>query len=137
TSSAIYFDSNGSGVPHHIRFSGGEIRHAATQGNSIDGGSGSLWPHHNEWLGVEIHHNGSTNLSHGIYIQGNDNIVDGCNIHDNAGQGGQFYQLNGTPGSSCNRNVLRNSKIHDNSTADSTRCGFQCAVGTGNQIYDN
>ncbi len=119
---ALYMESraaeSGGIYPHHIRFKNADI-----QGTMQIGG------HHNELINLRIH-----GLAHtyGIFVGGDDNLIDGCDIDDVTEQGIIIYI-----GSSGNpaRNVIRNCFIHD-LTAVTTIVGIFVS-GDANEVYNN
>ncbi len=73
--------------------------------------------------------------SYGIYVEGPNNLIDGCNIYDTSGAGVQIYN---STGDAPDNNIIRNNRIHD-----ITRTGSLDEVwgiirtGANNQIYNN
>ena len=114
---------------HHIRISNSQIKNGVHSGifdESI--GSGG----HNEYLNLEVDHNGdpSTSLGyHGFYIQSADNLISGCNIHDNVGLGIQLYHEGVY---SVHRNVIKANRIYNNG-----KTGIIVGWGNDNLVYNN
>lgn len=131
------------GTAHHIRIRNSAIFNAANQGVFIYGDSGNrMAPSGNEFINVEVSYiamttsgtlktcNGSSEgtkngYCHGFYIGTNDNLLDHVDTHHNNGYGLQFYPQGN------NRNVIKNSKSHDN---HSTGIG---SLGNGNKVVGN
>ncbi len=114
---------------HHIRFQNGEIRNARRQGvlGMVD----------SEILNSSIHDNGTDASAgqHGLYVTGDNNLVEGCDIYNNAYYGIQTYDAGGGP----DNNIFRNNRIHNNGRI---RPSFEIILGSGtgniasgNQIY--
>lgn len=124
---------------HHIRLRGGSVKNAGDgvlrgddleQGILVTNGADS-----NEFIGVEVAYNGeASNRDHGFYIATDDNLVDGCHVHHNAAVGVQIVDVgaDGDP----DRNVVRNSDIHDNGQAGPTGEGIT-VCGADNRIERN
>lgn len=100
-----------------------------TVSNAMGGGQGvhqasadcGFW----ELLDCDIHHNGTTtNLDHGCYLSGSNNLIDGCLLRDNLAYGVTFYPQG-------SNNVLRNTKMYNN------KYGVLFVNGSGNQAYNN
>lgn len=93
------------GGTHHLRFINGEVKNAV-------GTSGINTSYHNDnspgntshqFINMHVHHNG-LNTSyytaihtaahrHGFYIETSDNLIEKCQIHDNAGWGIDQYRF--------------------------------------------
>ena len=88
----------------------------------------------NEFINLKIHDNGgpagSNNFKHGMYVDADYNLIDGCDIYNNASYGIQLYG-NGAAGNNPSNNIVRNTKIHGNAT------GLYAAMGSGNLVYNN
>jgi len=138
---------------HHIRVSNSEIRNGHDSGILANAGQLGT-PGNNEFLHVQVHDNGTdTALDHGVYLASNDNVVDGCDIHDNATFGVHVF-CGGCSGASA-RNIVRNNTIHHNGgpvmvlgTSDSNMAYNNLAYnnsagiqirngGSNNQVYNN
>jgi hypothetical protein len=82
---------------------------------------------------VHVHHNGNTQVTygHGLYLQGDDIIVEHSSLHDNANTGMQFYTAHTTSDGRADRGILRYTRIYDNG-----RSGV-ALEGNDAQIYNN
>jgi len=123
----ITYGSAPTTAAHHIRIRNGEIRNAAAQGVLVSGPNTSF----NELINLKIHDNGgavgSTNYNHGIYLDGPNNLVDNCDLYNNATYGVQSYSSNGW----ADNNTIRNTKIHGNNK------GLAIGAGSGSTAYNN
>lgn len=125
TIDATSFDSGISlnGGTHHLRFTNGEVKNAA-------GTSGINTSYHNDtnpgntshqFINMHVHHNGldtsyytATHKAahrHGFYIETSDNLIENCQIHDNAGWGIHQYRFD--DGIRMKNNVYRNNQIYN------------------------
>lgn len=113
-----------------IRFTNCEIRNAP--GNGVLIGRGSMF---NEFINCNFHHNGiaptvgNLPVGHAIYIQASNNLIEGCEIHDNTGYGVHVYD--GST-SAAHRNIIRRVKSYNNGAN-----GILIGSGTGNLAYNN
>ena len=111
-------------------------------------GSGSGWSvrgdsNFNELVGTNppvagssdcrIHDNGADKFGHGMYISGDDNLVENCEIWDNGGFGVHIYMSGGGP----ERNRAISNLVHDNNTAPGTQAGILLGSGDDNQAWNN
>lgn len=118
-----------------IRFTNCEIKN--------NGGAGALLgrlSNSNEFIACHIHHNGIRNVGtrpddHGLYIGTSNNLVEGCDIHDNTGYGVHIY--NGYPGQHANNNVVRKNRVYHNGTLNVYSAGILLGSGNGNMAYNN
>lgn len=116
----------------YVRFKNVEVKNAISVGMLVGESNFS------EYLNVQSHDNGS----HGIYIQGANNLVDGGSYHNNCKYGVHVY-LSG--GSAVDRNVIRNTRIFQNGLTDGVGCGgvsggiggLILTSGTDNIAYNN
>jgi parallel beta-helix repeat protein len=111
------------GSAHHIRIRNSEVMNAKTQGILV-----SSHAHGNEFINLNIHHNGSTDKDHGLYITSDNNLIEGCQIHDHPGYGVHIY----TSGPTADYNVVRKNLVYNNREA-----GILITRGTGNIAYNN
>jgi len=112
---------------HHIRFDGVEVKNSCNSGFLTGNDS-----HSNEWLNCIVH---DTNWegSHGIYINDDNNVIDGCTIYNIQNIG--IHQFNG-PGSSDN-NIMRNNLIYNNGIGPDRGGGILIGSGVNNLAYNN
>ncbi len=118
----------GSTSGHHIRIQNCEVMNAPRQGILVTVGAD-----YNEFINLKIHDNGSSDYDHGIYISSHHNLVEGCEIYNNAGWGVHIYSVAGKP----SFNTVRNNKVYDNANAGSRGVGIGVYNGTGNLVYNN
>ena len=112
------------GAAHHIRFKNFAIFNAGDQGVSILKDAGAS-PDFNEFINGEVAYiawdattnqkkpcyasgSSSDGKCHPFYIGGDNNLIDGVNMHHSNGLGLQFFPF-GNRG-----NTIRNSWVHDN-----------------------
>ncbi len=116
---------------HHIRIANSEIKNAPHQGIMTSNGS------FHEFLRLSIHHNGITSntpgQSHGIYMPGSNNLIEGCEIFKNGTRGVQIYSTAYTPSS----NIVRNNRVYNNGVAGASGHGILMWKGMNNQAYNN
>src|SRR5439155_21899800 len=79
------------GASNHIRIRNSEVRNAVQQGILVS----QRGADYNEFINLRVHDNGSSHLDHGIYIENNYNLVQGCNVYKNRGSGIHIYKLKG------------------------------------------
>lgn len=141
----IWFSTNNGNNPHHIRYKNAEIiagaigenAAVALGGHTRINATGSFELQH-----LRVHGGGRTGAgcdytcnSYGIYIAGPNNLVEDCEIYDNASGGMQIYN---SSGDSPDNNIVRRNYIHDQ-----TRVGNPAQLwgiiiaGNNNQIYNN
>lgn len=119
--------SGGAGTSDYIRIQNAEIKNAKNQGILV-GSTGS------EFINLNIHHNGGDRLSHGIYVTGTNNLIERCNIHENAGYGIHVYNSGG----GVHNNTLHSNRVWGNGTSGaSDPSGIILASGSGNKAYNN
>jgi len=117
------------GGPNHLRFTNCEIKNSASQGveTFVANGFSSDF---NEFIDCSIHDNGvDDNLDHGFYISTKNNIIQGCDIYDNAAFGVQVYD---GAGHRADNNVVRSCRLHGNG-----RGGTVLGSGDNIQAYNN
>ncbi|MEP7284585.1 MAG: right-handed parallel beta-helix repeat-containing protein [Chloroflexota bacterium] len=112
--------------PNHIRIINSEIKNAPRQGILVSQGDQYI-----ELINLVVHDNGSTDFDHGMYIQGDHILIQGCTIYSNAGWGIHIYG-----GAPSNITVVDN-KIHDNARLGLRGFGIGVYTGDSNQIYNN
>ena len=72
-----------------------------------------------------------------VYLNGHDNLIDGCQIYNNGGYGVHMYQSGGT---GVSNNIVRNSIFYGNGFNDTrglVGCGLLLASGDNNVAYNN
>jgi len=112
---------------HHIRLQDSEVKNSLLVGVYV--GPDSSF---NEFINLKVHHNP---VSHGFYINGTNNLIEHCDVHDNGKYGISVY--NGYMDSSADYNVVRFNKIHDNSKAEAANGGLGLTSGSGNTAHNN
>lgn len=110
---------------HHIRFQNCEIKNAKNQGVLLNDANSI------EFIRCSVHDNGTTDFTHGLYLNGADSLVDGCRIYNNGGWGVHAY------GSTSNRSVIRNNVIYNNARAGARGPGIGLYTGSGHKAYNN
>jgi hypothetical protein len=75
-------------------------------------------------------------LNHGWYIEGNYNLLDGCEAYDTGGECIQIYKGSGANGTDCGNNIIRNCKIHDAGQNKAGAAGLVVGIGDGNLVYN-
>lgn len=122
--SVIFIDD----TSHHIRIQDSEVKRGPTNGIYI-----AYAPYNIEILRNVVHDNGTTNLGHGIYVQGDTNTIDGNEFYSNAKFGVQVYGDAGSP----DNNIVRNNKVHNNSVAAGAWGEIVLSSGNANLAYNN
>jgi len=104
-----------------------EIKNSPNSG--ILTGDKALGTGNNQFLNCNIHDNGShAYLDHGVYLQTDNEVVDGCQIYNHSfGYGVQIFH------DSASKCIVRNNSIHD----ISGRGGIIVGAGSGHQVYNN
>jgi parallel beta-helix repeat protein len=114
---------------HHIRVQNSTVKNGTGQGVMVPG-KAETGGCCNEFINVKVYGNGtSTQFDHGMYFSTSDNIVDGCEIYNNAAFGIHIY--GGGPNNA--RNIVRNSIIRDHAAKAAVIFG----EGSGHQAYNN
>lgn len=113
--------------PGPIRFKNSEIKNAKGQGFLVIGDG-------NEFINLKVHNNGTTDHDHGFYISSSNNLIENCEIYNNAGWGIQIYT--GSDAIRANSNVIRNNKVHDNAAAQTLAPGMTYVRGVGIGLYN-
>src|SRR5262249_1478351 len=92
----------------------------------------------NEFLNCKSHDNGATSTinglaGYGIYVAGSNNLIERCDFYNNGAWGIHIFNQSG----GANNNIVRYSRIFNNSVATSNSDGVILASGTGNSAYGN
>lgn len=114
---------------HHIVYEAGTVRDGF--GLGVDDGTGIEFKsptHHCSALDMDLHDNGESSFDHGIYVSGDDNLVDGCRVSGNFGYGIHFYS-----GVTGTRNVAR----HNESWANGSSGILLAGIPGANLAYNN
>jgi len=116
-----------SGSSRYIRIQNGEFRNSLHWNGIFVQDDTTIF---NEFINLKIYGNGeeNTNQHHGIYIRGDDNIIDNCEIYNNTGYGVHIYGKSQEPA----RNIVKNSRIYNNGER-----GLILGSGTDNVAYNN
>lgn len=113
------------GGAHHIRVQNSAIMNAPGQGVLVVGGG------YNEFLNLAVHDNGRVyQLTHGLYIDSSNNLVERCRIYNNAAWGLQVYG-----GNRPSDNIVRRNSVYNN-TRLGNGGGIQLA-GARNTAFNN
>jgi parallel beta-helix repeat protein len=124
---AVLLTTNIGISPQYIRFSDCEIKHALHQG--------VLGADHSEFINCNIHDNGTNaNQDHGMYITGQNNLIERCLIHDNWAYGVHVYNSGST---SVSNNIVRNNRVYNNGTGGQFSAGIILSSGNNNIAYNN
>jgi parallel beta-helix repeat protein len=108
----------------HVRYINNEFKNSSSHGIPAFGCSFC------EFINNKVHDNGSTpTYDHGIYISGDNNLIDGNEFYRNAAYGIQVYP-------DGNNFIIRNNLIHDNARAGESGSGI-VLYGSGHQVYNN
>ena len=114
---------------HHIRVQNSEIRNAWNQGILVSGSAS----HNNEFINLRVHDNGKKptekNLSHGLYIETDNNLIDGCEVYNNPGHGIHIYSANDWQ---PDNNVITDNVVHNNG-----RIGIGIYRGVNHRVANN
>jgi parallel beta-helix repeat protein len=112
---------------HHLRFTRIRAHHVRDQGILTNASAHDL-----EFFDIEAHHNGvngscykAGGYCHGLYIDSDNVLVDGCSLHDNQGLGVQWYP-------SPNNVTMRNCVVYNNYS-----WGIFFNAATNVKIYNN
>jgi hypothetical protein len=123
---------------HHIRIINSELRNGPSKAVLATNTTNNI-----QIQQSNIHDNGQADYdqdgfySYNFYIQGEDNLIENCDISGAGAHGVHIY--NGYTFQS-NNNIVRNNIIHDNGLLNSggkTGGGILIGSGTNNQIYNN
>jgi parallel beta-helix repeat protein len=109
-----------------IRIKNSEVKNAPGQGILVTGSTG------NEFINLQIHDNGTTNPGsqlHGIYIESDFNLIEGCHVYNHPGHGIHIYS--GRSEKPDNNTVSRNT-VHGNQ-----RAGIGVYFGNNNVVSNN
>ena len=110
-----------------IRVKNTEILNAPGQGILTVGGVQG-----NEFLNLVIHDNGRVRqLTHGMYLDSSNNLVEGCAIYNNAA-----YQVQVYGSHKPSNNVVRRNRIFNN-TRLGNGGGIDISSGSANAVYNN
>jgi parallel beta-helix repeat protein len=121
------------GGAHHVRFINAEIKNSPYQGVTIFWGNGLSSDYH-EFINCKVHHNGRTNnLDHGFYISTSNNLIEGCQIHDNKAYGIHIY----AESYAANGNVIRRNRIYNNGISSENGGGIVASSGASTFVYNN
>jgi len=125
----------------YVRVQNGEIKNSKYSGVLVtiadDAKQGMPVDTYHEFINLNVHHNGSSTKDHGFYIETSYNLVEFCDVHSNAGNGGKFFQASLLDVS--NHNIARYNTFHDNgqSLPNDNTFGWLLASGDGNEAYGN
>jgi hypothetical protein len=123
----------GNGVANHIRIKNCEVMNAPQQGILVT----QRGADYNQFINLKVHDNGTNNFGHGMYIENNYNLVDGCDLYNNAGYGIQVYKGGGINGQDAGHNTIQNTSSHDNGRhGNGGSSGIGVFVGDGNQVLN-
>ncbi len=112
---------------HHIRIEDSEVVNSPGQGLLVGG-------HHNEFLRLIVHANGVSDFDHGMYITSADNLVEGCEVFQNAGWGVHVYNAEAND---ADRNIVRSNRIFHNARVGGRGAGIVLSSGEDNIALNN
>lgn len=116
---------------NHVRVKNSEIKNSSVSGVQVPHQTASF----NEILNCKVHNNGShATQDHGLYIGGDNTLIDHCEIYSNIAYGVQVY--NGYVGERANNVIVSNNYVYNNSTGG-TFGGILLSSGDGSQAYNN
>lgn len=130
------------GGTHHVKFINGEVKNAVgtaaiqmTYHNDSNPGKTFL-----EFINMNVHHNGldtsyyknggTSNNYHAFYVKTSGNLIENCQIHDNAAWGIHNYLLSGEI--RTKDNIFRNNRIWKNGSG-----GITVNRSDYNLLYNN
>jgi len=110
----------GTGFPqaHHIELRNCEIKNSKGQG-ILTGGDGC------RFINLDVHDNGTDGLTHGIYLNGDGNLIDGGRYYRNVGWGIHVYPK-------ATNTTVRNVRCFENGAT-----GLGLVWGSNNVAYNN
>ena len=139
-STIVYLTASSTGT-NHVRFIGctcQNINGTNVQNFIVAAGSNALagLDNYNEFINCKAGGNTANSLNHGWYIEGNYNLLDGCEAYDTGGECIQIYKGSGANGTDCGNNIIRNCKIHDAGQNKAGAAGLVVGIGDGNLVYN-
>jgi len=133
--------SSGAGASSHLRLQNDEIKNAHNGSGVLVTNDPSMGDNtdYNEFIHCAIHDNGSNSLEHGLYLNSNHNLIDGCDVYNNGGYGIHFYKdSTGSNSADVSDNVVRNNRVHDNGIfGNNGSAGILFSNGDSNLAYNN
>lgn len=111
---------------HHIRIENLEVMNAPAS-NCI--GINDAGSHHFTFTNLHLHNCGANDLHHGIYLRGQDHIVENSNVHDISGSG---IIINSGISGMNDRHTIRNNRVYHNGGE-----GILLGSGDDNVAYNN
>lgn len=111
---------------HHIRIVNCEIKNASNQG--IITADKAMGTGFNEFINCRVHDNGTRqNYDHGFYLETDNELVDKCQVYNNAAYGIHIYA------DDASNITVRNSEVFGHHKA----AGILVGTGNGHKIYNN
>ena len=114
-----------SAASHHIRFTNGSIRNAPKNNCFFVQDSSTKYI---ELINMTIDNCGNSTQHHGVYIRGQNALVEKSRISNHSGHGVHVYSSTGQ----VHNNIIRNNEIYQNGS-----WGVLIGSGKGNQAYNN
>jgi hypothetical protein len=119
--------STGGIFPDHILFENAEVKNAPSQGVQVPA-QNSAASTYDQFINLNVHNN----TNGGIFISGNNILVDHCQSYQNGSYGIQIYQSGGTNPLVASNNTVRYNKVHDDGSV-----GIGIYTGDSNVAFDN
>src|SRR5262249_3404465 len=85
---------------------------------------------YDEFINLKVHDNGTSDFDHGLYLSGNNSLIDGSEFYRNAGWGVHLF------GDGPSNNIVRNNRVHDNARLGNRGAGIG-SYGFNNLAYNN
>ena len=128
----LFLGSGASNSAHDII-----IRNSTIKNTAGDGVLSTNLSSGYSFINDQIFNNGGGQTrNHGMYLEGDNNLVDHCNIYNNAGYGINLY--NGYAGAHANNNIVRYSQLHNNNVANGSGVGgLGVSSGSNDLVYNN
>jgi parallel beta-helix repeat protein len=116
--------------PTHVRFIRNELIN-----NDYSSGFYTGYSNHLEIINNKVHGGlwKPTGFSHGMYIEGSHNLIEGNELYDLVAFGIQIYSTAGYP----SYNVIRRNRVYDFALNRETAAGILLSSGSDNQAYNN
>ena len=122
------------GGAHHIRIQNAEIQKFWNTGILVGGATAN----NNEFLNLKVHDNGTRpdqdSQNHGVWIETDNNLIEGCTICNHTGHGIYVYSANAWQ---PDNNFLHQNLVYANTTIGIGMYGGAGNVARNNMVYDS